>query len=712
MYPFKFFPPLHPPQYLCLSPRQVHLLVYLLVVSTASDQGRRVTQPAQMKRTSPNDPAGLKKRADEKFEAGDYTQAVDLYSQALRASGASPAAAAPSPAVLYGNRSVAQYMAGDFKESLRDALEAFRMAPANFKMLHRAACAAWTLGDLRQATDLLSRIPAKERTGNIKVDYERCRDGLAISEKLKDVANTPAGDMQYKKLMELFPECPTFYLQAAKSLVQRAQFLSAATLLQTLPPETRSPAYNKLLGQCYFMAGCEFFKDAIAALESGAADDEDCSRMLAHVRRVESTKSKGDSAYKAGDFPLAAECYALAIELSAGNKKVLRIFYCNRAAANKEMLRPRQSVEDCTKAIENDPQFSKAYARRARSYLDLDDPFAAVEDFKKAVQFDSTNDRLQEEYFAAKMLLKKKGTKEGGAAGAEDYYSQLGVAKTASEKEIKTKFRELSLRWHPDKCVALDDLEKARAEVKFKLINEAYSVLSDPQKRREYDMRTVGGAAVDSDFPFGQRLWRDPNLGRWSPWWTCSYSSLFTHSLHFISFHFILYLLYIPFLCGETEVILLLLTDDQAARDENRHSLPQLCCRCVSLTLTLTLEEALGRAPASPSSLRRRPCALTVCFKWNIIWYCGSSKPLPQLKGSHPSQDQLKHIKCKQHIQQFPPPPSLVFVGMPPSLMMSRSLLSTFSSWVFEISTNPFNRFSSALHREKSYGRCSAGEDD
>ena len=77
-----------------------------------------------------------------------------------------------------------------------------------------------------------------------------------------------------------------------------------------------------------------------------------------------------------------------------------------------------------------------------------------------------------------------------------NYYDILGVSKTATDNEIKKAYRKIAMKYHPDKNPG-----NKEAETKFKEATEAYDVLSDPEKRKNYD---TFGSAEGKPFGFNE----------------------------------------------------------------------------------------------------------------------------------------------------------------------------------------------------------------
>jgi curved DNA-binding protein len=96
------------------------------------------------------------------------------------------------------------------------------------------------------------------------------------------------------------------------------------------------------------------------------------------------------------------------------------------------------------------------------------------------------------------------------AGDFKDYYSVLGINKDAPEAEIKKVFRKLARKYHPD----LNPGDR-NAEAKFKEINEAYEVLSDPEKRRKYDQFGQYWQQASRGQPGGDRGGVDFDLGQY-----------------------------------------------------------------------------------------------------------------------------------------------------------------------------------------------------
>lgn len=96
----------------------------------------------------------------------------------------------------------------------------------------------------------------------------------------------------------------------------------------------------------------------------------------------------------------------------------------------------------------------------------------------------------------------------------ENYYNILNVPKSADGEEIKKAYRNLAMKYHPDK-----NPNNKIAEDRFKMISEAYSVLSDPQKRKNYDLSMENAFTSGKTYtyrqnenPFGEDIFT-------SEWW-------------------------------------------------------------------------------------------------------------------------------------------------------------------------------------------------
>ena len=76
----------------------------------------------------------------------------------------------------------------------------------------------------------------------------------------------------------------------------------------------------------------------------------------------------------------------------------------------------------------------------------------------------------------------------------KDYYEILGVEPSSGEAEIKSAYRRLARKFHPDVS------KETGAEEKFKAVNEAYEALRDPQKRAQYDALRAGGYRPGDEF--------------------------------------------------------------------------------------------------------------------------------------------------------------------------------------------------------------------
>jgi len=217
-------------------------------------------------------------------------------------------------------------------------------------------------------------------------------------------------------------------------------------------------------------------------------------KSMKSAQLLQNKKQEGNDAFSAGKNQEAYDLYTECLQIDPENNSMNSTLYCNRAAAGMKLKKFNEAIEDCTKSLDLDSSQVKALLRRATCYMQLEKFDEAVRDYEKLVQTDSDNSEYNKSLRDAKLAQKK--------ARRKDYYKILGVAKNATEDDIKRAYKKLALKWHPDKNSETPEALK-HAEAMFKDIGEAYAILSDAQKRRRYDvgddLQDMDGMASDVD---------------------------------------------------------------------------------------------------------------------------------------------------------------------------------------------------------------------
>eukprot|EP00455_Lapot_gusevi_P022747 TRINITY_DN236_c0_g1_i1.p1 TRINITY_DN236_c0_g1~~TRINITY_DN236_c0_g1_i1.p1 ORF type:complete len:506 (+),score=151.41 TRINITY_DN236_c0_g1_i1:60-1577(+) len=407
------------------------------------------------------------------YKKGQYARAIELYSEAIDLE---------PIAEYYGNRSAAYLMCKEYKRALLDCKRAIELDPTFVKALIRASKCSCQLGDLRGALDLLQRSPVASdpdvqvelnRVNALQRVLERARAGLDEGKQesalslIQDVLHEVSDSLEHR-------------IMAIDAMIGAKQFEQAMTLsTDVLRSAPNHPDALRVRGLSLYYTGNS--ANAIRHLQEALRIDPDNSksmRALKMIKKVESVKQAGNDAFRAGRCQEAIELYTEGINLDPLNSEYVSTLLCNRAAAHMKLTRWQEAVNDCTACLDINENYSKAYVRRATCYSQLENYEEAVRDYEKALKLDPENSDLRQNIRQAKLDLKRSKRK--------DYYKVLGVSRDAEENEIKKAYRQLALKWHPDKNREPEEV-RLEAEKKFKEIGEAFATLSDPQKRRRYD---------------------------------------------------------------------------------------------------------------------------------------------------------------------------------------------------------------------------------
>eukprot|EP01059_Diplonema_ambulator_P032861 TRINITY_DN6642_c0_g1_i1.p1 TRINITY_DN6642_c0_g1~~TRINITY_DN6642_c0_g1_i1.p1 ORF type:complete len:839 (+),score=234.09 TRINITY_DN6642_c0_g1_i1:116-2632(+) len=444
----------------------------------------------------------LKMMGDDAYEKGDYDTAIEMWTQAVDLDDGTT-----KLTVVYGNRSAARFMSQQYNECIADCKLALEEDRTNAKLWNRMAKAACSMGKIDLAIMLLKSAmqdtKLKEKGGKEFESVERellschtVQRAITTSERYLQDDKIPEAEAELNTCIAKYGDWPQVIVALSKMFIkkklpdQALGIIDKPLAVASVKPSAldSSVLVDALHVKCtaLYLKGFDKMKDAIKVAQDGLAISPD-NKLLAEIaqrcRALEEKKEKGNEKFRGKEWVKSAQLYSEGLELASDCPEIAKVLHTNRAAARKEMKQYKLAVDDCTSALEYDPKFARAYTRRGRCHIELNDFEKAIADFKAAQRIGGPSQDLTD------MLRDAERRKDSKS----DFYSLLGASHSFSNscektmKELKTKYKELCLRWHPDKIHSGSEEERKEAEKKIKQINEAYATLTDPQKRREYD---------------------------------------------------------------------------------------------------------------------------------------------------------------------------------------------------------------------------------
>ncbi|XP_012938852.1 dnaJ homolog subfamily C member 7 [Aplysia californica] len=422
------------------------------------------------------------------YKEHKYSEALACYTEAITI--------CPTCAAFYGNRSATYIMLNKFKEGLADAQYAIQLDTGFVKGYLREGKCHLALGSPVAA--LRSYRHAMEIEPNNTIAQ---RESAVASQVQEHIGKAEASfeKRDYRTAIFYLDRCIEHCPAALHFKIQKAEALALMGKYQESQEQANDILQRKgmnadalyVRGMClYYQDNTEKAFQHFQEVLKRAPDHHKAKDIYRRAKLLAGKKDEGNTAFRGGKFQEAYDLYTEALSIDPNNKSTNSKLFCNRAAVCSKLGKPEEAIQDCTKAIELDETYLKAFMRRAKCYTETELYQEAVNDYEQMYKMAKTRENKQL-LQNAKLELKKSKRK--------DYYKILGVHKTATEDEIKKAYKKRALIHHPDRH-SHDTVDKQKEEEKkFKELGEAYSILSDAKKKARYD----SGQDLDDEGGFG-----------------------------------------------------------------------------------------------------------------------------------------------------------------------------------------------------------------
>ncbi|EYC38785.1 hypothetical protein Y032_0695g1597 [Ancylostoma ceylanicum] len=407
---------------------------------------------------------------------------------------------------------------GQFADALTHYHAAIELDPSNYLTLYRRATVYLAMGKSKQAIPDLDRVvelkgdftAARIQRGNVLLkqgeidaaenDFHAVLavepSNSEVSGKLDLIADLRqyahqarsfferddhhSAEYYLNKALEHLVWDPSLYRLRAKCLESRGEIRKAIADMRTLTKLVADSTddFLKISHLYYGIGDVEESLSQIRECLKLNPDHKECFPFYKKVKKLAKMRESLNDAKQREDW---MACLEKGQQILKYESKVLAIqmdTFRQLCKCNMEAGHIAEAIQQCTEVLtSSDPNDVDVLCDRAEAYL-LDERYdEAIEDYQKAQQVNEESRRAREGLEKAQKLKKQ--------AGKRDYYKILGLKRNASKRDITKAYRKMAQKWHPDNFN--DAAEKKKAEQKFIDIAAAKEVLSDDEKRAQFD---------------------------------------------------------------------------------------------------------------------------------------------------------------------------------------------------------------------------------
>jgi DnaJ family protein C protein 7 len=410
-----------------------------------------------------------------------YKRAIECYTRAIQLKG--------DEAAFYSNRAAAYGQQHQYDKALQDCNKAVEIDPTFMRGYTRKANFQLTLGRTDEAKDTCSKMTIRDPRSREALDILKkvrtVERGISLGQKLLDQRKFSESYSTVQHGLSIAPRSVSLQVLQLKGLRGKGLLDQAIKVSTTMIRNgiRNNDVLTERAHIFYQQTNFESAKKHLVEVLKADPDHKASQSLLKRLRNLTKTQERGNNAFKSGKIDEAIQVYTECLKFDPQLKLFNSQLYCNRGAAKIKKRDWKGACQDLTYAIHLDATYLKAYQRRSMCYEEMGELQKALSDLQTArtvlTQKKQSTESMDRKIQQLNVRLKR--------ANRKDYYKILGVSTSFTEKELTKAKRKKALKWHPDKWASKGKDAQDRANTIMKDVNEAFAVLSDPQKRRRYD---------------------------------------------------------------------------------------------------------------------------------------------------------------------------------------------------------------------------------